>query len=246
MCTGIVGVSVIGVLPGQAISDYRFACDRDRTTTGSALSVTPDSVTVHAMHPPGPRPLRADAARNAERIVRAARAAFAESGTDVALEEVARRAGVGVATLYRRFPSKDDLIRAIVERRYAEQVEPVLADALADPDPWHGLVATLDAALTMAAEDHATIKAARDPRRLVDAIMGRFFPDLATLVRRGQDAGRIRADLLPADLPPLLFMLISTLRLTEPGGAAWRRYLTLLLDGLRPESASPLPHDPAG
>jgi AcrR family transcriptional regulator len=194
---------------------------------------------------PPTRPLRADAARNAERIVRAARAAFAESGTDVALEEVARRAGVGVATLYRRFPSKDDLIRAIVEWRYAEQIEPVVTGALADPDPWHGLVATLDAALTVAAEEHGTIKAARDPRRLVDAIMGRFFPDLATIVRRGQDAGLIRADLLPADLPPLVFMLISTMRLTEPGGTEWRRYLALLLDALRPTSASTLPDGPS-
>ncbi|HEX5117984.1 MAG TPA: helix-turn-helix domain-containing protein [Pseudonocardiaceae bacterium] len=194
------------------------------------------------MDVPATRPLRADAARNAERIVRAARAAFAESGTDVALDEVARRAGVGVATLYRRFPSKDDLIQAVVEWRYAEQVEPVLAGALADPDPWRGMVATLDAALTVAAEEHATIKAARDPRRLVDAIMARFFTELATIVRRGQDAGQIRADLTPADLPPLVFMLISMLRLTEPGGTEWRRYLVLVLDALRPASASPLPH----
>ncbi|HEX3648441.1 MAG TPA: helix-turn-helix domain-containing protein [Pseudonocardiaceae bacterium] len=193
------------------------------------------------MDVPATRPLRADAARNAERIVRAARTAFAESGTDVALDEVARRAGVGVATLYRRFPSKDDLIRAIVEWRYAEQVEPVIAAALADSDPWRGLVATLVAALTVAAEEHATMKAARDPRRLVDAIMGRFFPDLATIVRKGQDAGQIRADLTPADLPPLVFMLMSTLRSTEPGSSEWRRYLALLLDALRPASASPLP-----
>ncbi len=187
------------------------------------------------------RPLRADAARNAERIVRAAWAAFAESGTDVALEEVARRAGVGVATLYRRFPSKDDLIRAIVEWRYADQIEPVMALALADADPWQGLFATLDAALTVAAEERATIKAARDPGKLVDAIMSRFFPELATIVRHGQDAGVIRTDLTPADLPPLVFMLFSTLRRTESGGDQWRRYLVLVLDALRPASASPLP-----
>jgi AcrR family transcriptional regulator len=187
------------------------------------------------------RPLRADAARNAERIMRAARLAFAESGTDVALEEVARRAGVGVATLYRRFPSKDDLIRAIVEWRYAEQIEPVMALAIADADPWQGLVATLDAALTVAAEERATIKAARDPGTLIDAIMARFFPDLATIVRRGQDAGMIRADLTPDDLPPLVFMLFATLRRTEFGGDRWRRYLMLVLDALRPAAASQLP-----
>lgn len=193
------------------------------------------------MNAPAARPLRADAARNAERIMRAARAAFAESGTDVPLEEVARRAGVGVATLYRRFPSKDDLIRAIVEWRYAEQVEPVMRRALADDDPWQGLVAALDAALTIAAEEHGTIKASRDARSLIDAIMARFFSGLTTIVRRAQDTGVVRADLTPDDLPPLVFMLISTLRLTEPGSADWRRYLALLLDALRPSAATPLP-----
>lgn len=173
--------------------------------------------------------------------MRAARAAFAESGTDVPLEEVARRAGVGVATLYRRFPNKDELIRAIVEWRYAEQVEPVMRQALAEDDPWHGLVATLEAALTIAAEEHGTIKASRDARSLIDAIMARFFTGLATIVRRGQDAGLVRADLTGDDLPPLMFMLISTLRLIEPGSGDWRRYLTLLLDALRPASATPLP-----
>lgn len=187
------------------------------------------------------RRLRADAARNAERIVRAARTAFLESGTDVALDEVARRAGVGVATLYRRFPSKDDLILAIVEWRYAEQVEPVTTRALADPDPWHGLVATLDAAVTMAADEHAIFTVARDPARLLEALTARFFAELATVVRRGQEAGLVRADLTPDDLPPLVFMLISTLRVTEPGGTGWRRYLALLLDALRPGAAGPLP-----
>jgi AcrR family transcriptional regulator len=190
---------------------------------------------------PSTRPLRADAARNAERIVRAGRAAFLESGADVALEEVARRAGVGVATLYRRFPSKDDLILAIVEWRYAEQVAPVTTRALADPDPWRGMVATLDAAVTIAAEEQAVFHAARDPARLVGALMTRFFSELATVVRRGQEAGVVRADLTADDLPPLVFMLISTLRVTEPGGAGWRRYLALLLDALRPGSATPLP-----
>ena len=193
------------------------------------------------MDVPAARPLRADAARNAERIMRAARTAFTESGTEVSLEEVARRAGVGVATLYRRFPNKDDLILAIIEWRYAEQVEPVMRKALADEDPWHGLVAALDAALTVAAEEHGTIKASRDPARLIAAIMSRFFSELATIVRSGQDAGLIRADLTAADLPPLVYMLVSTLRVTAPGSAGWRRYLALLLDALRPASASPLP-----
>jgi AcrR family transcriptional regulator len=185
------------------------------------------------------RPLRADAARNAERIIAAAWAAFTESDTDVPLEEIARRAGVGVATLYRRFASKDELISAVVEWRYAEQVEPVLRKAITDPDPWRGMTATLDAALTVAQEELPMIKASRDPALMIDGVMARFFVELASVVRRGQEMGQIRADLTPADLPPLVYMLIGTLRVTD--GSAWRRYVALVLDALRPSSATPLP-----
>ncbi|HVV23653.1 MAG TPA: helix-turn-helix domain-containing protein, partial [Pseudonocardiaceae bacterium] len=185
------------------------------------------------------RPLRADAARNAERIIAAAWAAFTEADTDVPLEEIARRAGVGVATLYRRFATKDDLIIAVVEWRYAEQVEPVLRQAIADPDPWHGMAATLDAALSVAQEELPMIKASRDPTRLIEGIMSRFFVELASVVRRGQENGQIRADLTPADLRPLVYMLIGTIRVTS--GDAWRRYVALVLDALRPGAATPLP-----
>jgi AcrR family transcriptional regulator len=196
------------------------------------------SVSVLVMEAPA-RPLRADAARNAERIIAAAWAAFTEADTDVPLEEIARRAGVGVATLYRRFATKDDLIIAVVEWRYAEQVEPVLRQAIADPDPWHGMTATLDAALSVAQEELPMIKASRDPTRLIEGIMSRFFVELASVVRRGQENGQIRADLTPADLPPLVYMLIGTIRVTS--GDAWRRYVALVLDALRPGAATPLP-----
>jgi AcrR family transcriptional regulator len=71
------------------------------------------------------RRLRADAARNVERILRAARAAFADGGPDVSLEEIARRAGVGTRTLYRHFPTKGDLVRAVIDQSVADELTPV-------------------------------------------------------------------------------------------------------------------------
>ena len=85
------------------------------------------------------RPLRADAARNRQLIIDAARELFAEEGIDVTLDDVARRAGVGVGTVYRRFASKEELIDGVFQQNFADMA--AAADAsLANPDPWDGLV----------------------------------------------------------------------------------------------------------
>ena len=103
------------------------------------------------------RPLRADAQRNHDRIVAAAYAAFAESGLDTSVEEIARRAGVGSATLYRRFPNKDLLLRAIVDARLAE-LEPRIAAAVAAEDPWEGLLAAFQAVLDIQVRNMAFLR----------------------------------------------------------------------------------------
>ncbi|SMD17638.1 TetR/AcrR family transcriptional regulator [Kibdelosporangium aridum] len=190
---------------------------------------------------PSQRPLRVDAARNAELLVRAAWRAFIESGTEVPLDEIAKRAGVGVATLYRRFPTKDDLLLAVLEWRYAEHIQPAVARALVDPDPWRAVVTALETALAMAAEAHPVIKALRDPGYLLSGLKNRFIADLTTIVDRAQDAGVVRPDLRPSDLPMVVFMLISTLRVSPDPVEGWRRSCALLLAGLRPGSDIPLP-----
>ncbi|MFD1539416.1 TetR/AcrR family transcriptional regulator [Nonomuraea guangzhouensis] len=94
------------------------------------------------------RPLRADAARNSEKIVHATRQVWTEVGPDASLEEIANRAGVGIATLYRHFPDKAVLVRAALDQSFTEDIAPAIEQALDDDDPRRGMVTVLDAALS--------------------------------------------------------------------------------------------------
>ena len=191
-----------------------------------------------------PRQLRADAARNSERILRAAREVFAASGPGALLEEIAQQAGVGIATLYRRFPDREQLVHAAIEQILAEMISPATEQALADENPKRGLVTLLSAAMSIAARERNTLAAAKDIRAITAEVSDQYFGSLTLLTRRGQQAGQIRADLVPDDLRTIMGMLIGALWTTDPDRDGWRRYVTLLLDGLSPAAASPLP--PAG
>jgi AcrR family transcriptional regulator len=196
---------------------------------------------VHDVQEATQRPLRVDAARNAELLVRTAWQAFTEAGTGVPLDEIAKRAGVGVATLYRRFPTKDDLLLAVLEWRYVEEVEPVLEKALVDDDPWRAMVTTLEAAMAVIVSAMGVVKAVRDPATLLSGLKTRYVEDLTEIMRKAQKAGGIRADLTVDDLRIVLFMLISCVRMDTLPATGWRRGLGVLLDGLRASSATELP-----
>jgi len=173
--------------------------------------------------------------------VLAAGEVFADSGVDVFLEEIARRAGVGAATLYRHFPSKDELVRAVIEHGFADQVEPVLRRALDDEeDALTGVVAVLDAFMTMASQHRNALAAARQPGQFPVDVVAPFFERLAIILARAQQQGTVRADLDAEDLPRLLIMVFNTIWLNDAPGN-WRRYLMLLLDALQPIAARPLP-----
>jgi AcrR family transcriptional regulator len=194
-----------------------------------------------AMTTESERPLRADAARNAERIVRTARAVFADQGPDAPLEEIARRADVRIRTLYNRFPNKADLVRAALDQAISEDLTPAAERALADPSPLDGLVSLIEAAMDLAARELNILAAARDAGTLTAELYTPFYESLALLARRAQDDGLLRADLVPADLARLMGMLTSTLWTMDPQTDGWRRYLALMFEGLTPAAAKPLP-----
>lgn len=188
------------------------------------------------------RPLRADAARNHRRIVEAAAGAFESDGPDVALEEIARRAGVGVATLYRRFRTRDQLIRAVLEEVFADEIEPTAAAGT--DDPWADLTGSLSRAVEAIAGRRTILKLAREAGAFDVESVQRYGRTLNRLLDRARDTGAVRPELTARDLSALLVMALAVAEGAEGAGDTTgedrRRYLALLLDGLRP-GHPPLP-----
>jgi AcrR family transcriptional regulator len=185
----------------------------------------------------GGRELRADARRNLERILEAAGEVFAEQGVDAGVADIARRAGVGTATIFRRFATKDDLVEAIFEARLRTLVDEASV-AAEDPDAFAGLRRFVEATVRMQCQDRGFLEANAthhfaDPRsrELRDEIVA----TLDGIVERAREAGQLRPDFGTTDLPPLLHGLARSAAFVEPiGGELWRRYVGIVLDGLRP------------
>jgi AcrR family transcriptional regulator len=207
-------------------------------------------VTTRADDPPADgaaeRPLRRDAERNRQRILHAAARVFTQRGLDATLDDVAREAGVGVGTVYRRFPDKESLVAEL----FADRIDAMVAvaeNACVAPDPWQAFVSYLEyAAQTMAADvglrqlmmfatyGHDQVAYARQKMR----------PVVSKLVMRAQQAGQLREDFSATDVPLIAFMLASAAEYASPVEPdLWRRYLALIIDALRParDGASPLP-----
>ncbi len=190
--------------------------------------------------------LRADARRNRELLLRAAAEAFAEHGLDVGVAEIARRAGVGTATLFRRFPTKDDLVLAVVEERIREVVE-VFESGLEDPDPWCGLVGPMTEVTKMQSVDRGFFEAVGDHLHNDAAfapLRERVQSSAARLVSRAQEAGVVRDDLAPEDVLLLLKAAAQAADLAGDAPELHTRYLGIIFDGLRPAAATPLPCSP--
>src|SRR4051794_16830328 len=194
------------------------------------------------------RPLRADAARNRARLLVAARAVFAERGLDVTMDEVARRAGVGVGTAYRRFRNRDDLIAALFEERMQEFMSS-LDDALADPNPWRGMTVFFERWMAMQAEDRGfrqLLLQSAVGRERVRRFRDQLRPLTAELLGRARQAGALRADVDERDMP-LINLMVGAVHdfAHEVEPELWRRALGLLIDGLRADRAVPSPLDAA-
>ena len=186
------------------------------------------------------RPLRADAARNADRIVRAAREAYAELGPDAPMDVIASRAGVGERTLYRRFPTKGELARAVIDRSIAENLSPVIERARRSRNPLRGLANLIEAGMALGAREHNVLAAARKAGSLTD-VSTQLDEALAELTRRAQQAGLIRDDLVADDLPRINAMLNSVLWTMDPASDGWRRYVLLILDAMSTPAPRRLP-----
>jgi len=194
--------------------------------------------------PDAARPLRRDAERNRRRILDAAAAVFAERGLGVTMDDIAHRAGVGVGTVYRRFPDKEELIDAL----FVERIEALAALAeqgLAHEDPWEGLVHFMEQGLLEQARDRGlkelVLGAARGHGPTGHARQ-RLAPIVTALFERARASGQLRDDVEGVDTPVLHLMLGSVLdfsREVEP--ELWRRFLVIVLDGLRARRDGPTP-----
>ena len=195
------------------------------------------------------RPLRADAARNRARVLDAARTAFAEAGLDVGVEEIARRAGVGKGTLYRRFPTKEALVRAIFED-ILEDIERIADQADAEPDAWTAFTTYLSATARMQASNQGfydVVAQRLGAAALTDDQRQRVMDSITRMLTRGQDAKVVRPDLVPEDVQLMLRMVGATTRPAPDGTPMddhWPRFLGLLLDAIRPDAATPLVAQP--
>ncbi|WP_099025057.1 TetR/AcrR family transcriptional regulator [Mycolicibacterium palauense] len=187
------------------------------------------------------RRLRADAARNAERIVRAAREIYAQLGPDAPLEAIAERAGVGERTLYRRFRSTADLVKAALDQSITESIAPAIESARDSEDPMTGLSELIDAAISLGAREHHLLAAARRTGVLTSEVAVPLYEALEELTRRAQQAGMIRPEVVAEDLPRIIAMLHAVLWTMDPAGDGWRRYVALMLDGLATGHRAALP-----
>ncbi|MDX2601965.1 helix-turn-helix domain containing protein [Streptomyces caniscabiei] len=195
-----------------------------------------------------PPPRRRDARRNREALVAAAHDVFTEQGLEAPLDVIARRAGVGNATLYRHFPSRAALIDAVFHDQLAGTM--AVGDRVRDaPDAWTGLTEYLGAVFDTLAADRGTNDLMTTRVRGVDVLESVHEHNRRTvelLLRRGREEGTVRADVTTEDV---LFALAALGRavpaltaVTTPD--AWRRPLTLLLAGLRPSASPPAPQPP--
>jgi len=182
------------------------------------------------------RPLRRDAELNRQRIIAAAREVYAERGLAATFDDVAQRAGVGIGTVYRRFPTKEALLEVALEERLKEHAAAAEA-ALRAPTAWEGLTTFLGEAAKMHAADRGLRDVALGASislRHLDQIRDRVVPKVKQLVARAQAEGSLRPDVTAEDVPLMLMMVSEVAHHSHPVRPdIYGRYLQLLIDGLR-------------
>ena len=192
------------------------------------------------------RPLRADAERNRRKIVEAAIEVIGRRGVDAAVEEIAREAGVGRGTLYRRFATKEELVRSIILDR-TELALAAMEDAAAEPEAWAALTGTIHALAGHLAGDRGLFDTLTRGGSPVDVVPERpvwFLAVVDPVLARAQAQGIVREDVSSTDLVALA-AAVSQIVPGDPASSAarWERYLAIALRGVR-AGDEPLPHRP--
>ena len=191
------------------------------------------------------RPLRRDAERNRQLILDTAKTVFAQRGLEASLDEVAHEAGLGVGTVYRRFPNRDALIDALFDDMFAS-IERIVAESVALPRAWDGLVHFMTAMLESQGRDKALrdLMFTRQKNFEVceldkdETVRELVEPALYELIDRAKIEGDLRPDVVATDVGVLLISGIGAVDLTAPADPeVWRRYLAVMLDGLRARAA---------
>ncbi|KAF0846463.1 TetR/AcrR family transcriptional regulator [Nocardia caishijiensis] len=186
-----------------------------------------------------PRRLRADAARNQQRIVAAARELFAEHGLEITLDDVAERAGVGVGTVYRRFANKRALIVEVFEQHMVDFAD--AADAAQhNPDAWLALVEFFEYACKHLATNRGfgevVLELEEDPARFAE-MRERIRPSVAAIVDRARDTGAVHPDITTTDFFALIHMVNSFIEFAAPVNPdVWQRYMAVALNGVRTDA----------
>jgi AcrR family transcriptional regulator len=196
----------------------------------------------------GPRRLRADAARNRTAIIDAAREVFAEHGLEAPLEEIANRAGVGIATLYRRFPAREQLIAAALVEKVIQYAD-IADEALGAADPWAGFAGFVQRICELQAADRGlsdllSMTLAADGR--IEELRAAANTRVIEIIDRAKAAGELRADFVGEDLLLLLIASAAVGQVTSvdaPG--AWRRFVAMALDAFRSRDLPALPPPPS-
>lgn len=182
---------------------------------------------------PFPRPLRSDAASNRQHILDTAREVFLESGVQTPVSTIARRAGVGTATVYRRFPTRQDLIKAVFVGEVNSCID-LVVQAAEDPDPWRGFTAVIKKLLDLDTANRGFIRAflISQPHPItLEEGTRRAEEAFAKLMHRAKDVGALRSDFTRSDLD-LALTANAGLHLMDPDNrpAASHRFAALMLD----------------
>jgi AcrR family transcriptional regulator len=197
--------------------------------------------------PQGARGLRADAARNRAAILAVARDVFAEQGLEAPLEVIAARAGVGIATLYRRFPTREKLVAAALVESVAQYAQ-AAEQALEVPDPWAGFAGFVHRICELQACDRGLgdlLSMTLSADEQVEQVRRTANDNVITLIERAKASGTLRDDFVGEDLLLLLIATGAVMQVTRADAPdAWRRFVALALDAFASHDSPGLPEPP--